>query len=115
MKPKDGLTLLSQIESEQLLTELIDQFNKDAHLSGIHQQIKSTLDISVLLRQVHRFLMELMTKDFGAYVSFLYRVDVTERTLREIDDIDPERIAEKVAFLVLQREWLKVSFRNKTR
>lgn len=115
MKSKDGLALLGQIQTEQLLFELIDQFNKDADLSGIAHQIKKTMDIPGLLSQVHHFLVQLMTNDFRAYLNFLYRVDVPEQKLRGINDTDPKRIAEKVAILVLQREWLKVSFRNKIR
>lgn len=113
MQGNAGLTLLNQIQSKQLIAELIQQINKDASLSGTDQRIQHTSDITQLLRQVHGFLVHLMNHDFGAYLNFLYRADVPEEKVRGIDETDPVYIADKVLILVLQREWKKVSLRNK--
>ena len=114
MKSKGELALFQQIESEQLLGSLIRQLNKDADLSGLDFQCNESILAVDLVNQVYELLVHLMLVDFKTYLNFLYRIDVSERTLREISDTDPKLIAEKVTILVLKREWQKVSFRNRS-
>lgn len=54
-----------------------------------------------------------MKNDFQTYVNLLYRVDVSESKMRQIDDIEMEKIAQKVTSLILIREWQKVWFKNR--
>lgn len=113
MGSDEALALLDQINEKQLLPELIVQLNKDADLSGAKLQIEPTNQLEELIIRLYGFLVQLMTHDFGTYLNFLYRVDIPEHKLREINEIEPKRIAEKVSILVLKREWQKVALRNK--
>ncbi len=113
MNSKGDIALFQQIEAQHLLPSLIKQLNKDADLSGVDFDFEESTKVDVLVIQVYELLVDLMTVDFGIYLNFLYRVDIPEQTLRKITDTDPKLIAEKVAILVLKREWQKVSFRNK--
>lgn len=115
MRTKDELALLHELEAEKLLPNLVRQLNKDADLSGAGFKFEESVKAEQLVLQLYDFLLHFMTNDFRNYLSFLYRVDISENSLREIKEIEPKSIAEKVTFLVLKREWQKVSFRNKTR
>ncbi len=114
MKFKGEIALFEQIESAQLLGSLIRQLNKDANLSGLDFHCNESTSPDDLVNQVYDLLVHLMTVDFKTYLNFLYRIDISEPTLRDISDTDPKRIAEKVTILVLKREWQKVSFRNRS-
>ncbi len=114
MKFKGEIALFEQIESAQLLGSLIRQLNKDANLSGLDFHCNESTSPDDLVNQVYDLLVHLMTVDFKTYLNFLYRIDISEHTLRAISDTDPKRIAEKVTILVLKREWQKVSFRNRS-
>lgn len=115
MQNKKAIQLIDQIKSEELLHELIMQLNKDADLTGldVHFDISSTP--KNLLKELYDILLNLMTQDFQSYLNFLYRIDVSEKSLRSMPETDPKQIAATVTLMVLKREWQKVSFRNKIR
>lgn len=113
MNSKDEIALFELIEAQKLVPSLIKQLNKDIDLSGVDFHFKESIQLNDLVIQVYDFLFKLMSLDFGNYLNFLYRVDIPEKRLNEITEIDPKLIAEKVTILVLKREWQKVSFRNK--
>ena len=54
-----------------------------------------------------------MLDRFTDYLNVLYIVDVSEKSIKEIQAIDPIEIADQVSFLILKREYQKVWFRNK--
>ena len=113
MGSSEEVLLLKQIESHDLLGNLIQQINKDADLAGVSFICDKSISAKELVPKIYAFLFQLITTDFGAYLNFLYRVDIPERVLKSIPEIEPELIAKKVTFMVLQREWQKVWFRNK--
>lgn len=114
MNSSDSLILLQQIESKLLFGELIEQIKKDANFSGVDFQCEKDSSGEQFIRDLYDLLLHLIVNDFGTYLNFLYRVDVSERTLKEMDEEAPEKIAQKVTFLIIKREWQKVFFRNKT-
>ncbi len=113
METKPVLALLEQIESQQLLSSVIEQLNKDANLSGLETRIDTMLTPKELAIHVYNLLFQLITSDFGAYLNFLYRIDISEKALRSIKDTEQTQIVKQVTLLVLQREWQKVSLRNR--
>ena len=105
---------MDQIESVQLLHELIMQLNKDAELTGLDINFATSSTPKDLVKELYQILVNLMTQDFQSYLNFLYRIDLSEQHLRSIPETEPKQIAAIVTLLVLKREWQKVSFRNKT-
>ena len=114
MVPSEEIVLIKQIESHDLLENLIEQITKDADLAGAMFVCDKDISVKELVSKMYVFLFELMTADFGTYLNFLYRADVSEKTLKSITETEPKLIAKHVTLLVLKREWQKVWFRNKT-
>lgn len=113
MATEESLALIRQIESKQSIRELIKQIKKDAILSGIDFDLEEGLSSEKLILYIYDLLYNLLINDFGSYLNFLYRVDISEHTLKSIDETDPKKIAEIVTLLLLQREWKKIYFRNR--
>lgn len=114
MESPGEIALIKQIESYDLLENLIQQITKDADLAGAMFVCDKDISVKELVPKVYVFLFELMTADFGTYLNFLYRVDIPEKTLKSITETEPKLIANHVTLLVLKRELQKVWFRNKT-
>lgn len=113
MNSSESLLILQQIESKLLFEKLIEQIKKDANFSGVEFQCEKDCSEEQLIRNLYGLLLHLIVNDFGTYLNFLYRVDLSESTLKQIDEEDPEKIAQRVTFLIIKREWQKVFFRNK--
>ena len=114
MKGNAEVALLEEIQSLDLLENLIQQIRKDADLAGAIFNCETDVSVKQLIVKIYDFILKLITTDFGTYLNFLYRVDLSEKTLLSITDTDPKLITKQVTFMVLKREWQKVWFRNKT-
>jgi hypothetical protein len=110
-----ALLLAQEIEEKHLLVELIRQLNKDAILAGVSFQMEEQAVPKKLVTELRSNLYRMISNNFGDYLNFLYRVDVSENKLKSLKEIDPEKIANAVTQLVLEREWQKVWFKNKNR
>ena len=109
----DSTDLLANAEKAELYNKLVAQLIKDFGLANIY--IDLNLDISplelksVLMEKIYRLIME----RFSEYLNLLYIIDVPEKKVKEIKASDVVDISNHVAFLVLQREYQKVWFRQK--
>ena len=110
-----ALLLVQEIENKHLLVELIRQLNKDLILAGLHFQMPEETNAKEVVSELRSILLGLISNDFGDYLNFLYRVDVSENKLKSLNEITPDKIATKVTRMVLEREWQKVWFKNKNR
>ena len=110
-----GVKLLEEINNEKRLTQLIDQLNKDILLAGISFQLDQSLSPKNLVLDLNELVLGLIKSDFHSYMNLLYRIDLSEKKLKEIKHLDSTCIAESVTVLILKREWLKVGLRNKNR
>lgn len=115
MKGDAEIALVKEIESHNLIENLTQQIQKDADLAGAVFSCEKDIQAKQLIPKMYNFILELMTSDFGTYLNFLYRVDLSEKALLSITDTEPNVIAKQVTFMVLKREWQKVWFRNKIR
>jgi hypothetical protein len=61
---------------------------------------------------LHETVYQLIQDKFSDYLNLLYIIDVSEQKVRELDGSDTLRLSEEVTFLILQREWQKVWFKN---
>jgi hypothetical protein len=111
--PKNTDLLLTEAVGEHLYLKLVAQMNKDFNLAN--EAIDFPLDISVdeLKLQLHEKIYRLIQYKFAEYLNLLYIIDVSEEEIKKLDGSDLVILAEKVAFLILKREWQKVWFRNK--
>ena len=115
MKARDELVLINKLESSNLIKPLVEQIKKDAHLSGLDFHCSTEISAALLIKTVYDFLLNLIVNDFGAYLNFLYRVDLSEKELKSIDHIEPKDICREVTYLLLKREWQKVYFKSRIR
>jgi len=110
--PTNVDNLISQAEEENLYFKLIEQVNKDFHLANESIDLPSSILPFEFKNRVHEKLLYLIQHKFTEYLNLLYIIDVSESEIKKIDGSDLVQLAEKVAFLVLKREWQKVWFRK---
>jgi hypothetical protein len=112
-KNKDVLLLIDQIQKEKLLKNLIRQINKDAGLVGIEFDILENSTAQNVVTGLQNLLVDLIRNNFSAYSNFLYRIDVSEDQILELQDLEINILSEKVTILILQKECQKVYFKNR--
>lgn len=110
---KYAAEIFKDAQNKELLRQLILQLNRDFHLTGINNSYKDDISVEELVLQLNTSISNLIKTDFQTYVNLLYRIDVSESKMRQIDEINTEKIVPKVTFLILSREWQKVWFKNK--
>jgi len=106
-------TLFDQVLSERLYEKLILQLNKDFLLANIDHEIDVQLSPKELKSQLHETVFSLIIEKFSDYLNLLYIIDVPEKTIKQLDRSDVNKLSEQVTFLILLREWKKVWYRNK--
>ena len=114
LQANNSVELLTKLQSEDLYVKLIQQLNKDLHMSNIDFEFQETLNPSELKSSLIQFLMNLITNNYDDYLNLLYRVDVSEQSLIKLTSERLQDSIGQVAFLVLKREaqkvWLKQNF-----
>jgi hypothetical protein len=110
--PSNFEDLVSQATALDLYQKLILQLNKDLVYANINLEFdKETLPTSLKL-VLQEMVFELIQNKFSVYLNLLYSVDVSEVKIRALDGNDTLKLADDVTFLILQREWQKVWYRN---
>lgn len=104
--------LISEAETLDLYKQLIKQVNKDFLLANIDLDFEEDILPSSLKYLLHEVIYKLIQEKFAEYLNLLYIVDVSEKRIKELDGSDTLKLSEQVTFLVLQREWQKVWFKN---
>jgi hypothetical protein len=105
--------LLSEAEKENLYQKLIEQLNKDFNFANEPVDLSIELNPEELKSQLHEKIYRLIQYKFAEYLSLLYIVDVPENEVKKLDGSDITELSQKVSFLILKREWMKVWFRSK--
>lgn len=105
--------LIAEAESLQLYKQLVKQLNKDLALSNIDLSFDEEVLPSSLKLILHEMIFKLIQERFIDYLNLLYIIDVSEQKIKTLDGTDTLEMSEQVAFMILQREWQKVWFRNK--
>ena len=105
--------LIEEASKNNLYSKLIKQLNKDFNLANIEIEFdKEVLPLSLKLI-LHETIYNLIQEKFSDYLNLLYIVDVSENKVRELDGSDIVKLSEQVTFLILQREWQKVWYKNR--
>ncbi|WP_048331395.1 hypothetical protein [Bizionia psychrotolerans] len=105
--------LIDEANQLKLYKKLILQLNKDLALANVDLEFDVDVLPTSLKFMLHETVYKLIQERFMDYLNLLYIIDVSEIKVRELDGSDTIIMAEQVAFLVLQREWQKVWFKNK--
>lgn len=105
--------LLYEAEKEDLYIKLIEQLNKDFNLANDAVDFPKSTTPEELKVQLHEKIYRLIQYKFAEYLNLLYIIDVPENEVKKLDGSDIAELSQRVAFLVLKREWQKVWFRNK--
>lgn len=110
--PQDFDTLISVSQTERLYEKLVEQLNKDLRLANVDLEFDQQTLPTSLKYLLQDSLFQLINQKFIEYLNLLYIVDVSEERVRQFDTVDVAELSEQVAFLILQREWQKVWYRN---
>lgn len=111
--PDNFNELMTQANNENLYSKLIIQLNKDFLLANINLDFDEEILPTSLKYMLHEIVFKLIQDKFTEYLNLLYIIDVSEEKVRLLDGSDIALLSEKVTFLILQREWQKVWYRNK--
>lgn len=108
----NSIDLLNSISERSLYQELILQLNKDFYLVGLGYTFsKDQLPIQ-LKENLYLIVENLIKTDFNSYLSLLYRVDVSEEKITNLNKDNLTTYSEKVSLEILKRIWKKVWFRS---
>ena len=110
--PSNFEDLITKAKSLSLYKKLIVQLNKDLLLANIDLEFdEETLPTSLKL-VLREEVYKLIQNKFTEYLNLLYIIDVSEAKIRSLKGEDTLKLSEDVTFLILQREWQKVWYRN---
>lgn len=109
-----GSNLLDQIRKEKLYNALVFQLNKDFERAGLEAEFDATFENQQLLRNLQAALYNVVVSDFESYLTLLYAIDVSEAKIKALPDCEVHQLAEFVSVLILEREFKKVQFKNRT-
>lgn len=94
------------LSSEMLQIEVFRQIQKDASMVGLEYHLDETKTLQNWYDELKTLLTLQLTK--GDVRSFLYRIDVSEQKIRQIDNLS----VDDLCILVLEREFRKVCIRK---
>jgi hypothetical protein len=104
--------LIEEANQLDLYKKLILQLNKDFLLANIDLDFHEDTLPSSLKLLLHEAVYKLIQEKFSDYLNLLYIIDVPENKVKALNVNDTLKLSEDVMFLILQREWQKVWFKN---
>ena len=110
--PENFQAFVKESEDNKLYKALILQLNKDLLNANIDLEFHpDTLPMSLKLI-LQEAINKLINDRFNDYLNLLYIVDVSEQKVRALEMDDTNQLSEEVTFLILQREFQKVWYRQ---
>ena len=97
---------------QDLYNKLVQQLNKDFLYANIDLSFNEDVLPSSLKLILHETIYILIQEKFMDYLNLLYIIDVPEYKVKQLDGSDVLALSEQVTFLLLQREWQKVWFKQ---
>ncbi|MCB0462229.1 MAG: hypothetical protein R2816_02090 [Flavobacteriaceae bacterium] len=110
--PQNFDELITQASSENLYVKLVRQLNKDFLLANIDLDFEEDILPTSLKYMLQDIVFKLIQERFSEYLNVLYIVDVPEQKVKQLDGSDIAELSEQVTFLILQREWQKVWYKD---
>jgi len=116
-KKNEIIWLSDQLSPSDNLEDLIKQINKDANLAGVDLKLNESITAFEIANELNKIIANLIKNDFSDYLNFLYRIDVLEKDLISIRDLEFHEMTKKVTILIIKKElqkiWLKNNFKNR--
>ncbi|MEM9363098.1 MAG: hypothetical protein AAGA43_10705 [Bacteroidota bacterium] len=110
---ENSLQVLIEAKKNKLYQKLVLQLKKDFELANLEFKISNLPTPEELKTALHEKVYRLILEQFPEYFNFLYIVDVPEDKVKSVEATDVVDMAEAVSFLILKREWQKVSLRQR--
>ncbi len=110
--PSSIEAIILSANQNQLYSKLIIQLNKDFQLANSDVNFETDISALDLKKILHETIYDLIQNKFSDYLNLLYIIDVSEGKVKQLDGSDILVLSEQVTFLILQREWQKVWYRN---
>lgn len=111
--PTSYNAIIEKAESHHLYNKLIIQLNKDLTLGLVDLELDLDILPTSLKYVLHEKLQDLIDKNYETFLNLLYIIDVPEERINSIQANSTFEFANEVTFLIVQREWQKVWFKNK--
>jgi len=113
LEATNSISLLQNIQKENLYTQTIQQLNKDFQLANIDKSFSVLIEPIDLKKELNKFIKNLLINNYDGYLNLLYRIDVSEKELRKISDKMLTETIEEISFLILKREFQKVMLKKR--
>lgn len=104
--------LIAEANRVDLYPKLIQQLNKDLRFANVNVEFDKDILPTSLKLILHETIYRLIQERFMDYLNLLYIVDVSEEKVRQLDGNDTLQLSEDVTFLILKREWQKVTYKS---
>ncbi|WP_457617331.1 hypothetical protein [Lutibacter sp.] len=105
---KNTNDLQKALKEEMLYTAFINQINKDFYLTNIDVRFKTDIAFEDLKESVRDFLVRLIENEYDSYLNLIYRVDISEKELKNINETNLINTINQITYLFLKREYQKV-------
>ncbi|UMB53395.1 hypothetical protein MKD41_13795 [Lutibacter sp. A64] len=112
LKLKNLIVLQEAVETKNLELKLIEQLNKDFHLSGISKFFDVTSSFENLKDELSVTLLNLIQFKYDDYLNLIYRIDLSEKELAIITNSNLTDVVNQLVFLILKREFQKIWFKQ---
>lgn len=107
--------LEKNVANKALFVQLVAQLQKDFQMAVQLEVFLNIGSAEDLVAELERQLLRLVETDASKFSSLLYRIDVSEAAIDELQlrGLNLEEYLWELTFIILKREWQKVCFRNK--
>ena len=109
----EAIAILEKAKAGGLYDALISQLNKDFLRAGLSEQFDEHIKAEALARSLQATLYDQILSDFETYLTLLYTIDVSEAKIKALPPMEVHELTGVVSALILERELLKISFKNK--
>ncbi len=110
-----ALYLEKNVKNRELFLQLLEQLQKDFLMAAQLEVFVQVETAAELVNELYRQLLRLVETDVSKFSSLLYRIDVSEVAVEELQlrGLHLEEYLQEVTVIILKREWQKICFRNK--
>ncbi len=107
------VVFLENTVSDGLFNDLVFQLNKDLLLTNTGKSISKNCNPMLLITNLNDIVYSLINDNFDLFLSLLYRIDLSEDKIKNLQKLNQEEYITSISLLILKRELEKVFFRKK--
>ncbi|MDT0605740.1 hypothetical protein [Croceitalea rosinachiae] len=109
---KTNQELFDKAYENGLYDKLLIQIQKDFNRANIELELSRQITTHEITQLIQEKLYVLLLEKFDDYLNVLYVIDIPEKSLRRIKSSDVVEVSKEVTFLILNREFQKVCYKN---